>query len=47
MLQITMAEPTLINLMSSSYSFSINSLCYIYNSVQLLSFVERQQLNGG
>jgi len=36
MLHMTMAEPRLSNVMSISHSFSINSACYIYNSIQLL-----------
>jgi len=44
---MTTAEPRLSKLMSSSHSFSISSVSYAYKSVQLLSFVERQWLNGG
>jgi len=42
-----MAESSFNNLMSRSHSYSINSVCYIYNLFQLLSLVERQQLNEG
>jgi len=41
-----MAEPSLSNLMSTSHRFSINLVCNTYNSNQLSSFVEGQQLNG-
>jgi len=43
---MTTAEPRLRNLMSSSHSFSINSVYYAYKSVHLLLIVERQWLNG-
>jgi len=43
---MTMAELRLSNLMSSSHSFSINSVYYAYKSVHLLSIVERHWLNG-
>jgi len=44
---MTTSEKKLNNLMSSSHSFSSNSVFHTYKSVHLLSFVERQWLNGG